>query len=210
MSLFFSSNCKHTTWLKLERMQNVCVLQKPQGWRWRWEWGDGLTRGEALPENKSRGLINQEVGVGKKVTENILYRDIWEAHLPLLQGRPDTANLKKNQSLQCGSGSLTSEHDDHSAVSRSLPLHQSISGFACPHSKWYTVQKKGLWFPKWPPLSSSLWEQEGSQSWHLPVFHADIYPKFKGNCFGGVNTHPQMQGNYANRVTAGWTRAADW
>lgn len=151
MSLFFSSNCKHTTWLKLERMQNVCVLQKPQGWRWRWEWGDGLTRGEALPENKSRGLINQEVGVGKKVTENILYRDIWEAPLPLLQGRPDTANLKKNQSLQCGSGSLTSEHDDHSSVSRSLPLHQSISGFACPHSKWYTVQKKGVMISKMTP-----------------------------------------------------------
>lgn len=27
---------------------------------------------------------------------------------------------------------------------------------------------------------------------------------------GGVNTHPQMQANYADRVTAGWTRAAAW
>lgn len=46
-------------------------------------------------------------------------------------------------------------------------------------------RRRGTWFPKWPPLSSSLWEQEDSESWHLPVFHASIFLKFKGNCFRG-------------------------
>lgn len=46
-------------------------------------------------------------------------------------------------------------------------------------------RRRGMLFPKWPPLSSSLWEQEGSENWHLPVFHAGIYPRFKGNYFSG-------------------------
>ena len=34
--------------------------------------------------------------------------------------------------------------------------------------------------------------------------------KVQRQLLGGVNTDPQMQANYANRVTAGWTRAAVW
>lgn len=34
--------------------------------------------------------------------------------------------------------------------------------------------------------------------------------KVQKQLFGGINTYKQMQANYANRITAGWTRAAAW
>ena len=50
--------------------------------------------------NPYKGLIIQEVGVGKKVTESVLYREIQRTNLRLLQGQPDAAQrLEKEPKL---------------------------------------------------------------------------------------------------------------
>lgn len=148
---------------------------------------------------------------GGKEGDRIFCTEISEKHIyPCCKGGQAQPTWKRTKAC---SVVLDHWHQNMMIILRSLDLSLFTSLFlVLPVLTLNNIQfgRRGLWFPKWPPLSSSLWEQEGSESWHLPVFHADIYPKFKGNCFGGVNTHPQMQANYANRVTAGWTRAAVW
>jgi hypothetical protein len=122
--------------------------------------------------------------VGRKMTEKTLHREIKRQKLRFLWGLPDTTKQREKEVKPAMWFWIINVKTQRSlCIPRLLPLCDIISGFACHHSKWYRVdsQKTGMWLSKWPPLSLSVWKQEGSQRWYLPVFHAGVYPKFKGS-----------------------------
>lgn len=116
-------------------------MLRSQAWRWRRGWS-GRFNSESQALQKSYRVLSS-ISRGGKEGNRMFYAEKHKEQIyPCCKGsQTQPGKLKKNWGLQCGSGSLTSKCDDHCAFPRPLPLHEFISGFACPHWKWYRAEQ---------------------------------------------------------------------